>query len=94
MAVPGQCAVDRDRHFARVPAARTRLAAGEAIDRALDHIGLLLLAPALGALLLGLSNIATKSTAASPEVLGPLACGAVPLAAFVGWGSARSSSRR
>ncbi|CAN5339833.1 MDR family MFS transporter [soil metagenome] len=55
----------------------------------LDWVGLLLLAPALGLLLLGLSNVASTPTAASPAVWVPLGSGLVLIAGFVWWAMRR-----
>jgi EmrB/QacA subfamily drug resistance transporter len=55
----------------------------------LDVVGLLLLAPGLALLLLGLSNVETGDGVGSPEVLLPLLVGAVLVAGFVAWGLRR-----
>src|SRR5215470_13668433 len=51
----------------------------------LDVIGLLLLAPALAGILLGLSNLAEDGGIDHPGVLVPLAAGVVLLGAFCAW---------
>lgn len=58
----------------------------------LDVVGLLLLSPALVALLWGLSNVGGDGGFGHPDVLVPVIGGAVLLAAFVGWALHRGGS--
>ncbi len=55
----------------------------------LDVVGLLLLAPGLALVLLGLSNVESGGGALSAPVLLPLGAGAALMAAFVAWALAR-----
>jgi EmrB/QacA subfamily drug resistance transporter len=59
----------------------------------LDVLGLLLLAPALAGILLGLSNLSEDSGIHHASVLGPLLIGIALLGAFIAW-AARSGDRQ
>ncbi|HWU58327.1 MAG TPA: DHA2 family efflux MFS transporter permease subunit [Microbacteriaceae bacterium] len=58
----------------------------------LDWIGLVLLAPALGLILLGLSNVASSASAASPSVWIPLGSGVLLIVGFVAWAVRRGDA--
>jgi EmrB/QacA subfamily drug resistance transporter len=59
-----------------------------------DLVGLLLVAPGMVGVLLGLSNVATDGGFGHRDVLLPLVIGLVLLAAFAGWAAHRTSTSR